>query len=344
MKPYFESLKEEIKQRSVSFSNIIDTVYLGGGTPSLLSVEMLSELYSCLLKHFNFNDNIEWTIEVNPDDVTADFLQSLLTTGFNRISIGVQSFKDEDLRQMGRRHNAAQAVSAVELARKSGFHNISIDLIYGLPWSNEINFGDNLKIMQKLNVQHLSAYHLTFEAGTPFTALLKKGFYKEISDESSLMQYQMLRKAALEVGFEHYEVSNFCMPGFQSRHNSAYWKGEPYIGLGPGSHSFFNNIRSWNKGNLELYNAKNYEAIHEQEYLTDIDRFNERIMLGLRTSDGVNLQQLKIDFPKFFENLFQQVQPRIQQKHLVIEDEFLRCTAEGWFLSDAIIEELFLLN
>lgn len=344
MKPYFESLKEEIRQRSSHFCEKIDTVYLGGGTPSLLSAELLSELYDWLLKYFDFNDNVEWTIEVNPDDITPAFLHSLLYTGFNRISIGIQSFKDEDLRQMGRRHNADQAVSAVELAQKSGFRNISIDLIYGLPWSNEKAFGDNLKIMQQLNVQHLSAYHLTFESGTPFYALLKKGFYKEISDERSLMQYQMLRKAALDAGFEHYEVSNFCMPGFKSRHNSAYWKGEPYIGLGPGSHSFYNNTRSWNKGMLGLYNAQNYEAIHEQEYLTDIDRFNERIMLGLRTSEGVNLKQIEVNFPKYFDDLLNEVQVRIKQKHLVIEDGFLRCTAEGWFLSDAIIEELFLVN
>lgn len=344
MDPYFESLKNEISIRSSDFSVTVDTVYLGGGTPSLLSRDNIGELYNWLHEHFNFSPSVEWTIEVNPDDITPLYLTSLLETGFNRLSIGIQSFNDEDLRQMGRRHNAKQAIEAIKAAQTAGFKNISIDLIYGLPWSNEEMFAKSLKIMQYLSVQHLSAYHLIFEAGTQFHTLLKKGIYKEVEDESSLNQYYMLRMAAKEAGFTHYELSNFCQPNFESKHNSSYWSGEPYIGFGPGSHSFYNNFRSWNKGNLGLYNAQKYELIYEKEELTSMDAYNELIMLGLRTSKGVDLSKVRTEFAHYYDHLLAESERRIAQNHLIIENDFLKCTPEGWFLSDAIIQELFLLN
>lgn len=342
--PYFKSLKNEISIRSSDFSWSVDTVYLGGGTPSLLDRNKIGELYDWLHKHFNFSPSVEWTIEVNPDDITSEYLNCLLDTGFNRLSIGIQSFNDEDLRQMGRRHNAKQAIAAIDRAQQAGFKNISIDLIYGLPWSNESMFAKSLEVMQNKSVQHLSAYHLIFEEGTQFHTLLKKGIFKELDDESSLNQYYMLREAAGNAGFLQYELANFCQPGFESKHNSSYWEGKPYIGLGPGSHSFINNIRSWNKGNLGLYNAQKYDLLYEQEILTSTDAYNEIIMLGLRTSKGVELSKVRKDFSHFYDQLLAESEKRIAQKHLIIENGFLKCTPDGWFLSDAIIQELFVTN
>lgn len=344
MDPYFASLKNEVAIRSTEFTWSVDTVYLGGGTPSLLSRDRIGELYNWLHQYFKISPSAEWTIEVNPDDITPKYLSSLLYTGFNRLSIGIQSFNDEDLRQMGRRHNAKQAMDAIKNAQSSGFKNISIDLIYGLPWSNESMFAKNLEVMQMLSVQHLSAYHLIFEKGTQFHTLLKKGVYKEVDDESSLKQYYMLREAAQTAGFEQYELANFCQPGYESKHNSSYWKGEPYIGFGPGSHSFYNNSRSWNKGNLGLYNAQKYDLLHEKEELTPLDGYNELIMLSLRTSQGVDLSKVRINFSQYYKHLITESEKRIAQKHLIIEDDFLKCTPDGWFLSDAIIQELFVIN
>lgn len=344
IEPYFSALKSEISLRSPNFPFSIDTVYLGGGTPSLLSRDKLQELFDWLHEHFSFSPSVEWTIEVNPDDITESYVSSLQKTGFNRLSIGIQSFNDNDLRQMNRRHTSKQALEAIKKSQSSGFENISIDFIYGLPWNNESQFAQNLELFQTLSVQHLSAYHLSFEAGTQFHTLLKKGILKEVNDESSLKQYNMLREAALRAGFIHYELSNFCLPNFESKHNSSYWSGEPYIGFGPGSHSFYNNRRSWNTGNLGLYNAKKFNEIHETEELTLLDAYNETIMLGLRTAKGVDLDRLKRDFSSYYNHTLKASEQRVAQNHLVIEDGFLKCTPHGWFLSDAIIEELFIVN
>lgn len=341
IEPFVESLLTEISLRAPEFNHKISTLYIGGGTPSLLKRDVYEKLLNHLKNYFIFIDNFEWTIEVNPDDITEEYLKSLFKIGVNRLSIGIQSFNDEDLRQMGRRHNAEQAINAIKIAQKVGFSNISIDLIYGLPWSNDIEFEKNIEIINSLKVQHISAYHLIFEEGTTFYSLLKKGKMQEMNDEQSLNQFITLGDKLKNGGFIQYELSNFCVPNFESKHNSSYWSGEPYIGFGPGSHSFYNNKRKWIKGNLELYNAQKFNEIIEEENLSIIDKFNEYIMLALRTAKGVDLVFLQNNYQNYFKNISLKSQKWIDDDDLIIDNNFLKCTSKGWFLSDAIIEDFF---
>ncbi len=341
IEPFIESLLSEISLRANEFEHKINTIYFGGGTPSLLKRDFIEKIFIQLKNNFLFNDNFEWTVEANPDDINEDYLKSLKNIGVNRLSIGTQSFNDKDLREMGRRHNAQQAIDSIKVAQNVGFDNISIDLIYGLPWSNDVEFEKNIKIISTLNVQHISAYHLIFEEGTNFYSLLKKGIMKEMDDEQSLNQFLILSKKLKETGFLQYELSNFCIPNYESKHNSSYWNGEPYIGFGPGSHSFYNNKRKWVKGELRLYNAKKFDKIIEEEVLTIADKYNEAIMLGLRTEKGVDLNFIKNNFEKYYFNISSKSKKWIDKNLLVIDDNFLKCTPKGWFLSDAIIEDLF---
>jgi oxygen-independent coproporphyrinogen III oxidase len=338
---FLGALKDEIQLRSKNFDHVIDTVYFGGGTPSLVKPGAFEQLFDVMRSEFQFSENTEITIEANPDDIKVVYCDGILKSGFNRISIGIQSFMDTDLRQMGRRHNAEQALRSIETVKKAGFKNISIDLIYGLPWSDDATFSRNLEIFSSLDVQHLSAYHLTFEPGTSFYDLLKKGVYKEVQDSSSTQQYKLLCNVAKQAGMEHYEISNFCKPDYVSRHNSSYWHSIPYIGFGPGSHSYYDKKRRWNKPDLGLYVSGNFEKISEEEQLDVTDMFNESIMLGLRTSLGINLLETKGRFSTFYPEFITRVQKWLESKYVVMDDGFLKCTEEGWFLADAIIGDLF---
>ncbi len=341
---FISSLKEDISLRANNFNHKIDTLYFGGGTPSLLKRGYIEDIFNHLKKYFLFSDNFEWTIEANPDDINEEYLKSLYAVGVNRLSIGIQSFNEVDLRQMGRRHTSQQAIDAIKIAQNVGFDNLTIDLIYGLPWSNIDEFEKNLSIVKSLDVQHISAYHLIFEENTNFYSLLKKGILKEMDDEQSLLQFKLLSKTLVEYGFKHYELANFCKPNYESKHNSSYWVGEPYIGFGPSSHSFYNNKREWIKGNLSLYNAKKFDEIIESEILSKVDEFNEIIMLGLRTAKGVNISSIRDKYSNFYDNFNLKADKWIEKKHLIIEDDYLKCTTEGWFLSDAIIEDFFIVE
>ena len=333
----------EMESRSVDFRCPIDTFYVGGGTPSLIAAGFYQKLFSLLHKNFNCSVNMECTIEVNPDDISEDYLHALKNAGFNRVSIGIQSFHEQDLRQMGRRHNAQQSMQAVALAHSCGFSNIGIDLIYGLPWSTEQFFEKNLQILKDLPIQHLSAYHLTIEKGTGFHRLKQSGKLTEIDDTRSLREYEMLCNKVEKMGMQHYEVSNFCLPGYESKHNSSYWNGVPYLGLGPGSHSFDGKKRRWNKSDLTLYNKGNLELIFEEEVLSEVDFFNEQVMLGLRTSKGISLTEMEIRFPHYYLDFLKRIDKWIHRNNLVVTNGFITCSESSWFVVDSIIEDLFVV-
>ena len=339
---FLKSLKREIVYYSPYFKKTINTLYFGGGTPSLLSIDIYSEILELLKDNYHFSKDVEITIETNPDDLNQKYIDGLLSVGFNRISIGIQSFNDFDLQKMGRRHNATQSLAALNYAYKGGFKNIGIDLIYGLPWSDGSAFKENLSIIKTVSINHLSAYHLSFEEGTPFYNLLKQGIYTEINDVESFNQYEMLCTFASDNGFEHYEVSNFSKPGYRSRHNSSYWNGIPYLGFGPGSHSYYDGKRKWNKSDLSLYDNDNWTLIVEQEFLADSDLFNETVMLGLRTCDGINLNFLQIKFPEFYSSFYKKSNKWIDKGYLYIKNNRIICREKFWLVVDTVIKDLFI--
>lgn len=339
---FLNSLKQEIALKSTSFPYPIQTIYFGGGTPSLIKSEYLKDILILLQQYYNVNTNCEITIECNPDDLSKIYLDEILAVGFNRLSIGIQSFNDSDLKIMGRRHNAAQAFATIDDSKKAGFTNIGVDFIYGLPWSNLDSFTSNLKTFANLDVQHISAYCLSIEKGTAFFAKMEKGLVHELDDSKSLDQYNMLCHEFNKSGFEHYEVSNFCRKGFYSQHNSAYWKGIPYLGFGPGSHSYKQGVRFWNKPDIKLYYEGNLGLLERMETLTKLDSYNEMIMLGLRTIWGVNIEVCKIQFPEYFSHFMLKMNKYCNNGLLFQNGENLKCYEKSWFMVDGIIEDFML--
>ncbi|TCO10955.1 radical SAM family heme chaperone HemW [Natronoflexus pectinivorans] len=335
---YLDALMEEFLHRKNSFDEKISTLYFGGGTPSLIPLPNYDAIFSRLKKLYQFIPDAEITIEANPDDLSSDYLMGLREIGFNRISIGIQSFHDDDLKRMGRRHTGQQAMQSVMAASDAGFNNISLDLIYGLSWSGTDKFVENLKMLKDLPFQHLSAYHLTIEQGTNFYKQQRKGKLREMDEDESLKQYLLLCEFAQNLGMEHYEVSNFCLPGYISRHNSSYWDGTPYIGFGPGSHSFYGSSRYWNQSDLLSYIGKKFDLVREQELLTSVNKFNELIMLGLRTKRGIDMSLVTTYFQNHFNAIMQKW---VDNKFLYQEGSFLKCSEKGWFIVDAIIEDFF---
>ena len=283
---YVNALLREISMRQDGEAS---TIYFGGGTPSLLSPQAINRILTAIPID---NRNIEITLEANPGDLTPDKLQALRRAGINRLSIGIQSFQDTLLRRIGRRHNALQALQAVQTAQAAGFGNISIDLIYGLPRQTVPQWQQDIETALRLNVRHLSCYCLSYEQGTPLTRLLEQGKITEQDEDTLNRMYDCLCDRLQQAGFVHYEVSNFALPGYHSRHNSSYWTDESYIGLGAGAHSYDakQRIRSWNITDLNRYIAAISKGIRpcEQETLTDEQHRLERIMLGLRTSEGID--------------------------------------------------------
>ena len=341
---FVENLKNEMQYRAPGFQYPVNTIYFGGGTPSLLSPVLLGDILNGFRKYFNVTSGCEITLEGNPDDLNPEYLDAIFKEGVNRLSIGIQSFNEADLQRMGRRHNARQSRQVVEDALGAGFENISVDFIYGLPWSSRASFLENLEIYKSLPVQHISAYHLTIEKGTPFFIEKRHGHLTELTEAESYEQYLMVCKAIAESGMIHYEVSNFCRPGYHSQHNSSYWKGIPYLGLGPGSHSNVHDKRFWNKSNLKLYLEGAFDLLYEEETLTKIDRYNELIMLGLRTIWGVDSVVLQGEFPDLSEAFLEKADKWCQTGWLFWEDVFLKCHEENWFQVDAIIEDFMTSN
>ena len=276
-----EALLAEIQARKNETGEPIRTIYLGGGTPSTLEPQDIQRLIEAV----GTNDAEEITMELNPGDATPEYLRALKKAGINRLSIGIQSFQDPLLQLIGRRHNAVQAIEAVTMAQEAGFNNLSIDLMYALPAQTMEQWRADIETALRLNIQHISCYGLMYEDGTALTRMRDKGELTPVDEDTENAMYDDLCERLKNAGFVHYEVSNFALPGFEAKHNSRYWDGTPYIGIGAGAHSYVGNIRSWNASDLEAYIRGT--AAREHETLTDKDLYNERIMLGLRTNKGV---------------------------------------------------------
>ncbi|MFC4723241.1 radical SAM family heme chaperone HemW [Geojedonia litorea] len=337
----------ELALRKDEFKNqVVETIYFGGGTPSLLTNEELQLLISKVYSNYKVADNPEITLEANPDDLTNQRLNDLTTSPINRLSIGVQSFFESDLKLMNRAHNAEEAKKCLDEATKH-FDNISVDLIYGIPGLSNENWLKNIETALSYNIPHISSYALTVEPKTALETFIKKGIVDDVDDELAQTQFYLLVEQLEASGFVHYELSNFGKPGFFSRNNSAYWQGKPYLGIGPSAHSFNGNQRSWNVSNNSKYIKSIDRSIlpSETETLTQTDKYNEYVMTGLRTIWGVSIQKVNNDFGKdYSDHLLHQAQVFINQQLLYIDNEILKVSQKGKFLSDGIASELFKVN
>ena len=313
-----ETRREELKGEPIT------TVYVGGGTPSLLSEMLMEKLVTGLGRIFDMSRVEEFTIEVNPDDVHVDYIRFLRSIGVNRVSMGVQSFRDEDLRLINRRHHAAQAISAVEAISAAGIENISIDLIYGIPGQSQEDWKKNVEKAISLKVNHISAYSLMYEHGTRLSTMRDKGLVEEVAEESVAAMYDILVRELHHAGYQHYEISNFCLPGYHSRHNSSYWNLTPYLGLGVAAHSYDGAVRRYNPSHLQDYlqAMKSHQPFAKAERCTESERYDEYVMLRLRTASGLGIEALKEMFSPKFSDFF-------IRKAKVLLAQGLLCEAEG---------------
>lgn len=322
----------------------VETIYFGGGTPSLLTFEQFDAIFKTIFERYNVAGNAEITFEANPDDLTEEFFQSIARLPFNRISIGIQSFDDADLKRINRRHTSIQAEQAVKIAQANGFDNISIDLIYGLPLQTMSDWERQLNKTFQLNVQHISAYGLTYEKGTALWRQLEKGKVQMLSDDLMVEMYEHLLNKMNENGFEAYEISNFALPGYRSRHNGSYWKMTPYLGVGPAAHSFDGEkSRQWNVSSMKKYveALKAGNLLFEKEELTPTDQFNDYIMVSLRTSDGVNLEYLQARFGvEMYNYCLQQAEKLINEGKMERVGNCIKLTNSGIQISNLMIEEM----
>ena len=320
----------------------ISTVYLGGGTPSQLTIPQLHQLFDAIYIYNKVESGAEVTIEMNPDDVSVPYADTLRQLGINCVSMGAQTFDDERLRWLNRRHTVAQVGQAVKILRAAGIRNISIDLMYGFPDETIDDFVHDIDEVIKLDVEHISAYCLMIEEGTELYRRYGDKRVREYDDskeETERKMYELLIDKLTAAGYEHYEISNFARPGFRSRHNSSYWTGVPYIGLGAAAHSFDGHLRSWNVSDIRQYIAavNRDERLNEEEVLSATDFYNERVMLGLRTCEGVDLSALSDDERNY---CIQEAQPFLSDDILLLTDNRLVLTRKGLFVSDYVISSL----
>ena len=367
----------------------VHTIYFGGGTPSLLTVAPphpsggtrrvvpdgwhptgesnptgklnptgesnptgeLNQLMEALHRHFKIAPDAEITLEANPDDINASILAGWRSAGINRLSIGVQSFREQDLRWMNRAHTASEAELAIRLATEAGFSNITIDLIYGTPGLTDEAWQENLQKALELKVTHLSCYALTVEPKTALDHMVRTAKMPDTDPEQQRRQFLLLMDQMEKAGFEHYEISNFALPGKRSRHNSAYWRGIPYLGIGPGAHSFDGSRRRWNVANNALYTrtflgtqASDNPPIYEEEILTTENRFNEYVMTALRTMEGIDLNLVRSTYGEKQTQVLLQTALRHNQpdQHIIISDNFLRLTNAGKLFADGIAADFFI--
>ena len=339
MASYVDAMKREmLLRRQYIECTRVHTIYIGGGTPSLLPPELLADIFNAIGRHFTLAPDAEITIEANPDDVTPEWTANIRNTPVNRISMGAQTFNDRLLNILGRRHNASQTANAVRVCKEAGISNISLDLIYGLPGQTMNDWQSDVESAFSLGITHLSAYALTYEEGTRLDAMLRKGLVQEADEELSRQMYDYLTTAAEQSGFLHYEISNFALPGYHSRHNSNYWQGVPYLGLGAGAHSYDGKrSRRANLPDIKAYISANGDVPHETEELRDEELYDEFVMTRLRTSAGIPLNMLS---PEDRNYCLSMAEPHLTNHLLRIEDEHLCLTREGIFTSNDIISDL----
>ena len=350
---YTDALCREMQMRpakaALGSNETIETIYLGGGTPSQLNGSQLNQIFSAIRKNYTLAENMEITMECNPDDVTGDFCETLKQLPVNRISMGAQTFSNERLHFLHRRHNAGEVEEAVDRLRNIGIRNISIDLMFGFPEESLSQWMSDIRHAIQLDVEHISAYSLMYEEGTPLYHMLKQGKISEIDEETSRKMYEALIDQLTEAGYEHYEISNFARPGFRSRHNSSYWHEVPYIGLGAAAHSYRRKpevMRSWNEADIHKYIQTITEGRTEQEHeiLNKETRYNDLITTALRTIDGITLEDIKKEFgDSFYRTLMTEADKHIARQLMVIKDGHLALTRKGLYISDDIMSDFMLV-
>lgn len=339
-----DSILVELALRKSEIKESVETIYFGGGTPSLLDLNDLNRIFEQIYKHYSVSENPEVTLEANPDDLSIQKIKDFKTTPINRFSIGTQSFFDEDLKLMNRAHATKDAIESIQNVQEAGFDNITIDLIYGGPTTDDERWQLNLNQALDLQVPHISAYALTIEPKTILHHQIKTGKVVPIDEERQERQFQQMVNTLTHHHFIHYEISNFGKEGYLSRHNSNYWKGVPYLGIGPAAHSYDGQNRSWNLANNSIYikKLKQNELACEIENLSLEDRFNEQIMIRLRTIYGLDLKELENSYPKaFLEEFYSELQIHLDQKLVEIKNHHLYITPKGKFLADGIAASLF---
>lgn len=338
--------KEIVLRKSEFKAEIVETIYFGGGTPSILTIYDLRYLINAVFENYKVVENLEITVEANPDDLTETRIIELANNRINRLSIGIQSFFEDDLKMMNRAHNSEEAKKCLEIATQY-FDNISIDLIYGMPEMSNEKWLQNVETALSFNVPHISSYALTVEPKTALHKFIKQGIIPQPDDEAAQEHFHLLVDKLEENGFVHYELSNFGKENYFSKNNSSYWLGKKYIGIGPSAHSYDGISRSWNVSNNTLYlkSIAENKFPSETETLTTTDRYNEYIMTGLRTIWGISLDRIEKEFGKsYLDYLNQQAAKYIEDHLLFVDDNILRTTKSGKFLSDGIASDLFLLN
>ena len=351
---YVEALKKEIVLRKNYLGGeIVKTIYFGGGTPSLLSVENIEEILELLNKNYEIISSPEITLEINPDTIDKDKMSSLKQIGVNRMSVGIQSFDDEDLRYLGRRHDSRHAMQVLEDLKHTDFEKITLDLIYGMPTLTEEKWNKNLDIFFSTGITHLSAYALTVEPKTILGQRIEKGELQSVSEEDTIRHYNILVDRTKENGFEHYEISNFAKEGFRSQHNSIYWRDEKYLGLGPSAHSYDGISRQWNISNLTKYiqlvgdaetqRRRDAELFYEKEILSTEDKFNEYVMTSLRTSWGCDIEKIERDYGKSYAHHFlKNIKKYLENGEMLKENNTYFLSEEGKLFADGIVADLFL--
>lgn len=341
---YVHALVRELEIRKDYLDNEeIETIYLGGGTPSQLSQEELEEIFAHIYKVYKVTPDAEITLEANPDDLTPEYVSMLRTLPFNRISMGIQTFQEETLKLLHRRHTAQQAIEAFKRCREAGFQNISIDLMYGLPGETLETWEQDLQQAIDLHPEHISAYHLIYEEGTALWNLLEQNKVEEAKEELSLTLFKTLIERLTKAGYQHYEISNFCLPSLHSRHNSSYWTGKKYLGCGPSAHSFDGTSRQWNVSSLDKYleGIRTDQLDFEIEDLDLYTRYNDFVITSIRTCWGMPLSQLRTTYGETLYNYcLRMAKPHIQQGVLEIKEDTLKLTSEGIFISDGIMSDL----
>lgn len=335
----------EMKMRKSYLPNKpLQSIYFGGGTPSVLEKEDLINIFKGIKENFSLAQDAEITLEANPDDLTEEKLKMLAETPINRLSIGVQSFNDDDLKMMNRSHNAAQATQSIQQAQALGFSNITLDLIYGLPDRNEVHWEQQLYKALDLNVPHISAYALTVEKETVLENWIRKGKISPLDERIAERNFYFLIKILQKHGYEHYEVSNFAKKGYRAKHNSSYWQGKPYLGIGPSAHSFNGNSRQWNVSNNHVYlDSINQGELHcEKETLSIAEQYNEKVMTGLRQKEGLDLEQIDLLFGVHYTQfLLKEAQAQLENGSLEQVGTHLVIPTPQRFRSDGIAAALF---
>lgn len=340
MDSVIEAMHSELEEQAGYLNDKkIRTIYFGGGTPSLLPPAELQHFIDHAAELYDCDDVSEITTEANPDDITAEYVKALRETSVNRVSLGVQSFDDDELRFMNRRHTAEEAATAVKRLQDSGIENITIDLIFGVDGYGDEVLERSIDKALSLGVQHISAYHLTIEPATTFYRRVQRGQMREVAEECSEREFRLIEKRLCEAGFEHYEVSNYALKGYRSQHNSSYWSGAEYLGIGAGAHSFNGQERHWSAQNLAEYIA---HREYESEVLTAKDRYNEYIMTSMRRCEGVDTQHIRECFgEQRYNKVLSEAQRWIESSDLVVDGHNLRIPTSRFMLSDAVIESFF---